>query len=70
MPTSQRQLDVGGCHGLRFFDRLKETLKKGKTEPFEVDSEIVYIDTTNLERVDYTALYERIDEKLSRHKIL
>lgn len=57
-----------GHQGLRFFARLKETLKKGKTEPFEVDSEIVYIDTTNLEWVDYTSLYERIDEKLSKHQ--
>ncbi len=59
-----------GHQGLRFFERLTETLKKGKTEPFEVDSEIVYIDTTNLEWVDYTSLYERIDEKLSKHQSL
>ena len=53
-----------GHQGLRFFEHLKHTLAKGEYEPFEIDSEIIYVDTTDLSKVDYDFLFKTIESKM------
>lgn len=56
---------TGGIHpghqALQYIDVLRETLAKGKGDICDIPSDLVWIDTTDLTRVDYTPAFRAIE---------
>lgn len=56
---------TGGVHpghqALQYIAMLRETLAKGRGEIYDIPSDVVWIDTTDLTRVDYTPVFTTIE---------
>jgi predicted kinase len=55
-----------GHQGLQYFDVMQATLAKGRGEAFDIPSDIVWVDTTDLTQVDYTSVFTTIAVALAR----
>ncbi len=53
-----------GHQGLQFFDRIKDVLAKGELEPLQVPSEVISIDTTDFQKVDYSSVFAAIKHRI------
>jgi hypothetical protein len=42
------------------FEEMKPILLEGKTEPIRIGGEVIRIDTTDFEKVDYRSLFKKI----------
>lgn len=55
-----------GHRGIEFLPYLRDTLMRGRSKPIAIESELIAIDTTDLNNIDYRPVFQAIEKRLSR----